>query len=154
MSKSYLNSVKKQFEYYKNLGDNTFDQLDEDHFFWESHPEGNSVAIIVKHMVGNMMSRWTNFFTEDGEKPCRDRDDEFVNSFSSKQEVIDAWKKGWDCLFDALSVLKDKDLESVLYIRNQGHRTDCFYWKNIKKRTVGFSVHPQRTIQLLQQRKI
>lgn len=121
MSKSYLNSVTKQFEYYKNLGDNTFDQLDEDHFFWESHPEGNSVAIIVKHMVGNMMSRWTNFFIEDGEKPWRDRDDEFVNSFSSKQEVIDAWKKGWDCLFDAISVLKDKDLESVLYIRNQGH---------------------------------
>ena len=59
-----------------------FGQLDEDHFFWESHPEGNSVAIIVKHMVGNMMSRWTNFFTEDGEKPWRDRDDEFVNSFS------------------------------------------------------------------------
>ena len=83
MSKSYLNSVTKQFEYYKNLGDNTFDQLDEDHFFWESHPEGNSVAIIVKHMVGNMMSRWTNFFTEDGEKPWRDRDDEFVNSLVS-----------------------------------------------------------------------
>ncbi len=118
---SYLNSVIKQFEYYKSLGDKTFSQLSNDQLFWEYHDESNSIAIIVKHIVGNMLSRWTNFLTEDGEKEWRERDHEFVNTFSNKEDILIYWNKGWNCLFDAIRPLKKEDLEKIVYIRNQGH---------------------------------
>jgi len=118
---SYLNSVVKQFEYYQSLGEKTFDQLSEEQFFWQSDKEGNSIAIIVKHMVGNMMSRWTNFLNEDGEKSWRDRDGEFENSFHTKEDILEAWKKGWNCLFGALDDVHEDNLESIIYIRNHGH---------------------------------
>ena len=118
---SYLESVIKQFKYYKSLGNKTFDQLTERELLWQMNPDANSIAIIVKHMVGNMLSRWTNFMTEDGEKEWRERDSEFENSFKSKEEMIESWEEGWSCLFYALEKLTDKDLESIIYIRNQGH---------------------------------
>lgn len=121
MQSSYLSSVKKQFEYYKLLGDKTFVQLTEEQIFWTSSIEANSVAIVVKHIAGNMRSRWTNFLTEDGEKEWRDRDNEFINSFTTKEEVIAYWEMGWQCLFNTINSLKDKDLESIVYIRNHGH---------------------------------
>lgn len=118
---SYLMSVIKQFEYYKSLGDKTFEQLSFDEMLWQSHEDSNSVSILVKHIVGNMLSRWTNFLTEDGEKEWRNRDDEFVNGFNSKEEIIAAWESGWFCLFKAIKPLKPGDLESIIYIRNGGH---------------------------------
>ncbi|CAL2086760.1 DUF1572 family protein [Tenacibaculum sp. 190524A05c] len=118
---SYLNSVKKQFEYYKSLGDKTFAQLKDDHFFWHPNEENNSIAIMVKHIAGNMLSRWTNFLTEDGEKDWRNRDQEFMNSFETKEEVIAYWNEGWNCLFKAINPLTEKDLERIIYIRNHGH---------------------------------
>ena len=118
---SYLSSVKKQFEYYKSLGDKTFNQLSDKDFFVHLREDGNSIAIIVKHIVGNMLSRWTNFLTEDGEKSWRNRDDEFVNTFKTKEEIILNWEKGWQCLFNVLEPLESKDLEKIIYIRNQGH---------------------------------
>ncbi|CAL2086808.1 conserved hypothetical protein [Tenacibaculum sp. 190524A05c] len=118
---SYLNSVKKQFEYYKSLGDKTFTQLKDDHFFWHPNEENNSIAIMVKHIAGNMLSRWTNFLTEDGEKDWRNRDQEFMNSFETKEEVIAYWNEGWNCLFKAINPLTEKDLERIIYIRNHGH---------------------------------
>lgn len=121
MQNSYLNSVIKQFEYYKSLGEKTFDQLSEEELFWRSDAEANSIAIIVKHMVGNMLSRWTNFLSEDGEKSWRNRDGEFENTFNTRQDIIYAWEKGWACLFDALSQVNDDNLESIIYIRNHGH---------------------------------
>ena len=121
MSNSYLPSILKQFEYYKSLGDKTFDQLSEEELFWQSDEESNSIAILVKHIVGNMLSRWTNFLTEDGEKSWRDRDDEFVDSYQTKEEILTAWEEGWNCLFTTLSELKDDQLESIVYIRNMGH---------------------------------
>lgn len=118
---SYLISALKQFEYYKSLGDKTFVQLKDEHFFWHPNEENNSIAIIVKHLAGNMLSRWTNFLTEDGEKEWRNRDQEFINSFETKEDVIAFWEEGWYCLFKAIKSLKDSDVEKIVYIRNQGH---------------------------------
>ncbi len=118
---SYLESSIKQFEYYKSLGDKTFNQLTFDELKNEFTEDSNSISIIVKHIVGNMLSRWTNFLTEDGEKEWRQRDEEFIDSFHSKEELINAWNKGWDCLFTAIIPLKNEDLERIIYIRNQGH---------------------------------
>jgi uncharacterized protein DUF1572 len=118
---SYLNSVKKQFNYYKLLGDKTFDQLNDQDIYWQLNEESNSVSIIVKHIVGNMLSRWTNFLTEDGEKEWRKRDLEFEDTYQNKEALITDWEKGWQCLFDAIQPLTDQDLEHIIYIRNQGH---------------------------------
>ncbi|MFL9835492.1 DUF1572 domain-containing protein [Chryseobacterium terrae] len=111
----------KRFEYYKMLGDKSFEQLSDEHFFWQFNEESNSIAIIVKHVAGNMLSRWTNFLTEDGEKSWRNRDEEFVNTFKSKDEVLQYWEKGWKCLFDALNQIDDENLYSTIYIRNEAH---------------------------------
>ena len=118
---SYLESAKKQFSYYKSLGDNTFDQLSFNDLKKELAPDANSIAIIVKHISGNMLSRWTNFLHEDGEKTWRERDNEFIDTFNNKDTLLKSWDKGWECLFNALNSLTDKDLESIVYIRNQGH---------------------------------
>jgi uncharacterized damage-inducible protein DinB len=118
---SYLESSIKQFEYYKSLGDKTFSQLTFEELKNEFAEDSNSISIIVKHIVGNMLSRWTNFLTEDGEKEWRMRDEEFVDSFHTKEELLSTWNKGWDCLFNAIKPLKTEDLERIIYIRNQGH---------------------------------
>lgn len=111
----------KRFEYYKSLGDKTFDQLSNEQIFWQYNEESNSIAMIVKHIAGNMLSRWTNFLMEDGEKPWRNRDEEFVNTFTTKQEVLDYWEKGWKCLFDALTQITDENLYATIYIRGEAH---------------------------------
>lgn len=111
----------KRFEYYKSLGDKTFDQLTDEQMFWQYNEESNSIAVIVKHIAGNMLSRWTNFLTEDGEKSYRNRDDEFVNSFTTKEEVLEYWEKGWACFFNALNKINDENLYSTIYIRGEGH---------------------------------
>lgn len=118
---SYLTSVIKQFEYYKSLGDKTFKDLSFEELQKEFAQNSNSIAIIVKHLAGNMLSRWTNFLIEDGEKVWRHRDAEFEDSFISKNEMLAEWNKGWKCLFDAITPLNEKDLERIIYIRNQGH---------------------------------
>ncbi|GGI57768.1 DUF1572 family protein [Winogradskyella haliclonae] len=119
--KSYLSSSIKQFQYYKNLGDKTILQLSFEELKKEFDKDSNSIAIIVKHLAGNMLSRWTNFLIEDGEKEWRHRNQEFINTFSSKEELIKTWNTGWTCLFEAIRPLIDDDLDKIIYIRNQGH---------------------------------
>ena len=121
MENNYIKSIQKQFNYYKSLGDKTFEQLTEEQLFWQSNKDDNSIAIIVKHIAGNMLSRWTNFYTEDGEKEWRNRDQEFINSFTTKEEVIAYWESGWHCLFNTINSLKVENLERIIYIRNIGH---------------------------------
>lgn len=118
---SYLTSAIKQFVYYKSLGDKTFNQLTFEDLQNEIAKDANSISIIVKHIVGNMLSRWTNFLTEDGEKEWRQREREFEDTYNTKEELITNWEKGWNCLFDALKALNEIDLETIVYIRNQGH---------------------------------
>jgi len=121
MDTNYLESVIKQFEYYKSLGDKTFAQISEEKLFRQFNEESNSIAIIVKHLWGNMMSRWTDFLTYDGEKEWRNRDVEFENDMTSKQEMIEKWNEGWSLFLNTLNSLKNEDLEKIIYIRNQGH---------------------------------
>lgn len=121
MTSDYLNSVKKQFEYYKMLGEKTFAQLTDEELTRQFNPESNSIATIVKHLWGNMLSRWTDFLTTDGEKEWRKRDAEFENNISDRAEIIEKWNEGWSCLFDALNPLTDADLQQEVFIRNQGH---------------------------------
>lgn len=118
---SYLSSIKKQFIYLKSLGDKTIERFSFEELQKEPIEDSNSIAIICKHVAGNMLSRWTNFLIEDGEKDWRKRDQEFIDSFTSKEELIAFWNKGWDCLFNAINPLTKDDLEIIIYIRNEGH---------------------------------
>lgn len=118
---SYLESVKKQFQYYKMLGEKAMDQLEPEQLFTAINEDTNSIAAIVKHISGNMLSRWTDFLTSDGEKEWRNRDAEFENDLQSKEEVLEIWNKGWNCLENALESLKPEQLSDIIYIRNEGH---------------------------------
>jgi len=118
---NYLSSIKKQFEYYKSLGDKTFAQVNDEHLFYQYNIESNSIAIIVKHIVGNMLSRWTDFLITDGEKEWRNRDDEFSDSINTRVELLATWEKGWECLFNAIDSLTEEDLNKEIFIRNMGH---------------------------------
>lgn len=124
MASQFLEPVKKQFEYYKLLGEKTFEQLNEEQLFLQYNPESNSIATIVKHLHGNMMSRWTDFLNSDGEKEWRKRDAEFENDIKSKSDMLKIWNEGWDCLFSAINPLTDEDLSKTVYIRNQGHTVE------------------------------
>ncbi len=121
MTNDYLSSVRKQFEYYKLLGDKTFLQVEDDKLFWQFNEDSNSIATIVKHLWGNMMSRWTDFLTTDGEKDFRIRDAEFENDVKNRDELMQKWNDGWSCLFNALDGLSSEDLVKTIYIRNEGH---------------------------------
>jgi hypothetical protein len=120
-TESYLESVKKQFLYYKMLGEKAMDQLEPEQLFVQINEDTNSIATIIKHISGNMLSRWTDFLTSDGEKEWRNRDAEFENDLQSKEEVLEAWNKGWYCFLDALNGLKTEQLSDIIYIRNEGH---------------------------------
>ena len=111
----------KRFRYYKQLGDNTFEQLTAEQLFWQCNEASNSIAVVVKHLAGNMLSRWTNFLSEDGEKKWRNRDEEFVNNFQTKQEVLDYWEKGWACFFEALEQVNEHNLSHTISIRGEKH---------------------------------
>jgi hypothetical protein len=117
--KEYLITVIKRLKYYKDLGEKTFEQLEDKDFHFLLTSESNSIAVIVQHLAGNMFSRFTNFLTEDGEKEWRHRDDEFEVHNYSKQQVIDIWKKGWECCFHALKSLTENDLMTIIYIRKE-----------------------------------
>jgi hypothetical protein len=118
---SYLESVKKQFLYYKMLGEKAMEQLEPEQLFVAVNEDTNSIAVIVKHLSGNMLSRWTDFLTTDGEKETRNRDAEFENDLQTKEEVLTAWNAGWDCFFGALENLQPEQLSEIIYIRNEGH---------------------------------
>lgn len=120
-SESYLKSVKKQFLYYKMLGEKAMTQLEPEQLFVSVNEDTNSIATIIKHISGNMLSRWTDFLTTDGEKEWRSRDAEFENDLQSKDEVILVWNKGWDCFLTTLNSLKPEQLSDIIYIRNEGH---------------------------------
>ncbi len=149
VSEDFLRSANSQFLYYKTLGEKAIEQLEPEELFIAVNEDTNSIATIIKHLHGNMLSRWTDFLTTDGEKEWRDRDGEFeestdlrnqINGSTStplsvteqrqhdkqlleykRQELLKIWNEGWDCLFNALNDLKPEHLSQTIYIRNEGH---------------------------------
>lgn len=115
----YLDSVIKRIYYYKELGDKTMAQLTAEQLHWQPEGEPNSIYLIIKHMSGNMLSRWTDFLTSDGEKPWRDRDTEFEATNASREEVLETWERGWNCMMDTLRSLQPDDLIKTVNIRNE-----------------------------------
>ena len=111
----------KRFQHYKKLAEETFDQVSDEQLFWKYNEESNSIATLVKHLSGNMQSRWTNFLAEDGEKNWRRRDLEFKNDIQSKTEMMEIWNKGWLVLFDALNQIKEETWHETILIRNEKH---------------------------------
>jgi hypothetical protein len=116
-----LPSALRIFKQYKELADKAIAQIDETAIHWKPEPESNSIYLIIKHMSGNMQSRWTDFLTSDGEKEWRNRDGEFEDDNISKAETLLLWEKGWACLFSALEPLGNDDLAKHVYIRGEAH---------------------------------
>ena len=121
MITDYLTTAKRDFQYYKTLGEKTFSQLDEKDCFWQFDSESNSIAVIVNHLYGNMKSRWTDFLSSDGEKEWRKRDLEFENQLKTKAEVLNRWEQGWNCIFKSLDLINEDNFNTKIYIRNQEH---------------------------------
>ncbi|HKX86518.1 MAG TPA: DUF1572 family protein [Flavobacterium sp.] len=116
----YLESVKKQMLYYKTIAEKAMEQLEDEQLFFSANEDTNSIAVIIKHMAGNMLSRWTDFLTTDGEKEWRNRDGEFETDSETKEELMQLWKKGWDCFFNTINALQPEQLSQIIYIRNEG----------------------------------
>lgn len=114
-----LDSVIKRCKEYKGLGEKTFAQLNDEEISFQPNPESNSIAVIIQHMHGNMLSRWTNFLTEDGEKEWRQRDEEFEGHRFSKQQLVEKWNEGWKVFLDTLESLNENDLAKTITIRQQ-----------------------------------
>jgi hypothetical protein len=118
---SYLEDSIEMLRYYKKLAERAMAQVTDDQLFTALDDEMNSIGIVVKHMVGNMRSRWTDFLTSDGEKPSRDRDGEFMSPPATRGELLTLWESGWKAVFEALEPLVDADLERTVKIRSEAH---------------------------------
>ena len=119
--KDYLSDSITSFRAYKKMADKAIAQVNDDELFVTIDDESNSIAIVMKHMAGNMLSRWTDFLTTDGEKPTRNRDMEFVTESRDKDELIDYWERGWNALFTAVEPLQLDDFEKTVSIRGEEH---------------------------------
>jgi hypothetical protein len=118
---SYAEDARAIFRYYKKLADGALAQVSDSDLTRTLDPEMNSIAIVMKHMAGNMLSRWTDFLTTDGEKPTRNRDSEFEDPPATRTELLALWERGWTCLFHALDPLTDTDLTRTITIRGEAH---------------------------------
>ena len=121
MIQEYITSTRQQFNQYRVMGEKTFSQLEDEDLFWQYNDDSNSIAIIVNHLSGNMISRWTDFLTTDGEKEWRERDREFEAVINTRDELLTAWEKGWDCLFNGFDTIDESNFGTRVYIRNEEH---------------------------------
>ncbi|MEK5430939.1 DUF1572 family protein [Lysinibacillus sp. FSL R7-0073] len=119
IAQTYLQVVQKRFKNVKELGDGALAQLEGAELHWAYNEESNSIAVIVKHVSGNMISRWTDFLTTDGEKTTRNRDDEFINSLNTKKAILAVWEEGWQVFLGALATITESDLEGHVTIRGE-----------------------------------
>lgn len=118
---AYLDHVHASFQSMKKLGEGAIEQLTLEGLHYSPNEESNSIALLVKHLSGNMISRFTSFLTTDGEKPERDRDAEFEGSYGSKEELLKSWNTGWETVFQAISELKEEDVLKTVFIRSEPH---------------------------------
>lgn len=121
MSSSYLKSIRFEYMRYKTMAERAVAQLEDGELHWKASENANSVAVLMQHIAGNTLSRFTDFLTSDGEKNWRDRDSEFEEQFTDRGELMAYWERGWQCLFDALNALAEADLERTVYVRAEGH---------------------------------
>ncbi len=140
----YLQNTTQLFSYYKLLAERTFEQLSGEELWWTPSPEANSVGIIVKHLAGNMKSRWTDFLISDGEKPWRERDDEFEMESLTKDEILELWESGWQCLFKALEGINENNFTRAIRIRNQEHSVQ----QAIQRQLTHYSYHVGQIVYL------
>ena len=118
---SYIEDALAIFRQYKQLGEKAMAQVSDEQLFAVLDDEANSISIIVKHITGNMRSRWTDFLTSDGEKPTRNRDSEFVDPPATREALLQEWEHGWACVFSAIEPLTDADLPRTVTIRGEAH---------------------------------
>src|SRR5258708_29346824 len=121
LTTSYLEDSIALFRFYKKMAEGAIEQVTDDQLFVTLDAEMNSIAIIMKHMSGNMRSRWTNFLTSDGEKPDRNRDTEFVEPPSTRADLMQSWSDSWEKVFEALTPLSEADLQRTVTIRGEPH---------------------------------
>jgi uncharacterized protein DUF1572 len=117
----FLAAIINAFEANKRLADRAIEQVPDDKLRIALDAHTNSIAVIMKHVAGNLLSRWTDFLTTDGEKPWRHRDDEFVDTFTGRAEILEFWERGWACLLQSLRSLAPQDLEKTVTIRGEPH---------------------------------
>ncbi len=134
---SILSVAIDEFQKAKKLADKAIEQLSDEQLHEQLDPESNSVAVIMRHMAGNMRSRWVDFLTSDGEKPTRMRDGEFEDPRQSRAELLAEWEDGWRCVFDALTPLTDADLQRTVYIRSEAHSV----YKAISRQVAHYAGH-------------
>src|SRR5450631_3765721 len=118
---SYLEDALSLFRYYKSLAERAMEQVADEQLFASLDAEANSIAVIAKHMAGNMRSRWTDFLSSDGEKADRNRDTEFEDAPATRETLLALWEQGWQCLFSALEPLSEADLQRTVTIRGEAH---------------------------------
>lgn len=121
LAAEFMAAIVNAFEANKRLADRAVEQVPDDKLHTALDANTNSIAVVMKHVAGNLLSRWTDFLTTDGEKPGRNRDDEFVDSFRSRQEIEAFWERGWACLLTTLQGLKPDDLKQTVLIRGEPH---------------------------------
>ena len=145
MSNSPILSVAiEELQKVKKLADKSIEQLSDQQLHAAIDPEANSVAILMRHMAGNMRSRWINFLTSDGEKPDRMRDGEFEDPGQTRAELLAEWEHGWQCVFDALTPLSDADLQRIVMIRNEPHTV----YKAISRQVAHYAGHAYQILLL------
>jgi hypothetical protein len=141
---SYLKDSLDLFRYYKKLAERAMAQVSDEQLFAELDEGGNSIAIIIKHMTGNMRSRWVDFLTTDGEKPDRNRDGEFVDPPATREELMRLWEDGWGHIFSALEPLSDSDLGRTVTIRGEAHSV----MQAINRQVAHYSMHIGQIVML------
>lgn len=149
LGKEYLKIVIDRFQSVKILGDKTINQLSEQELHWSYNSESNSIAVIVKHVSGNMVSRWSDFLTTDGEKADRNREQEFIDDISGKSDIITYWEKGWKVLFDTLHGLDELDLMKNISIRGENH----LVMEAIERQVAHYAYHVGQIVYICKQLK-
>ena len=147
IGEEYLRVVRERFSYMKRTAERAMQQVSDSGLFWQDNEESNSIAIIVKHMSGNMVSRWTDFLSADGEKEDRDRDNEFVLHFSGRHEVIECWERGWHVFLQELDMIKEPDLMRTVTIRGEEHSV----MEAIERQMYHYSYHVGQIVYIAKQ---
>lgn len=142
-----ISSTRKLFVYYKSLADKAIEQVTEAGLHKTHNEESNSIALIMQHMSGNMKSRFTNFLTEDGEKPWRNRDAEFDEQQLSRKQLIDSWEEGWNTLFAAMDGINEDNIGTIVFIRNEGHTVT----EALQRQLAHYSYHVGQIVLLAKQ---